>query len=324
MRTGFLNVVALLAGLALASTPCTAGEAFFVSDANKNVIDEVGPTGSVTPFITTHLNRPEGLAFNSAGDLFVANSGSNTIDEFSPTGTYLGTFATFQGSNEAIGPQNIAFDSAGDLYVYGQSYSVIEKLSPTGAELFSVTPTQAGLAGVAVAPDGTFYSAETNGGFSNYVIEKFSPTGADLGVFAALPGRNLQAQQMALDSSGDLFVTSYVGGGHSQIDEYSPTGVHLTTFGQAYLSYSQQPAFDAFGNVYITSSTGVVEFSPSGSYLGTYDVPSGGYPYGIAFAPQSVPEPTGLLLLAIGTAGAFVAHRHGRRISRKPRRQSGP
>jgi DNA-binding beta-propeller fold protein YncE len=39
------------------------------------------------------LDNPQGLAFNSAGDLFVANSGNGTITEITPGGQQT-TFAS--------------------------------------------------------------------------------------------------------------------------------------------------------------------------------------------------------------------------------------
>jgi DNA-binding beta-propeller fold protein YncE len=57
------------------------------------------------------LNRPAGLAFDSAGDLFEADSGSGNIYEFTNgVATEMGTFAS------GLSPIALAFDSSGNLF----------------------------------------------------------------------------------------------------------------------------------------------------------------------------------------------------------------
>jgi DNA-binding beta-propeller fold protein YncE len=42
--------------------------------------------GAASLFTNAGLNQPQGLAFDSAGNLYVANSGNDTIMKFDPAG----------------------------------------------------------------------------------------------------------------------------------------------------------------------------------------------------------------------------------------------
>jgi DNA-binding beta-propeller fold protein YncE len=57
-----------------------------VANDNSNTIEEftLGGVGSV--FANSGLNSPQGLAFDSAGNLYAANYGGNTIEKFTPGG----------------------------------------------------------------------------------------------------------------------------------------------------------------------------------------------------------------------------------------------
>src|SRR5947199_252374 len=84
----------------------------FASDNLDGTIYKFAPDGTWSIF-ATGLNAPQGLAFDSAGNLFEAEYAGDiqngTIYKFAPDGT-RSTFAT--GLNA---PQGLAFDSAGNL-----------------------------------------------------------------------------------------------------------------------------------------------------------------------------------------------------------------
>jgi glucose/arabinose dehydrogenase len=64
----------------------------FVTDTSDECIYEITPGGVQSTF-ASGLDDPEGLAFNSAGDLFEADADSGNIYEFTPDGTQS-TFAS--------------------------------------------------------------------------------------------------------------------------------------------------------------------------------------------------------------------------------------
>lgn len=95
-------------------------------------IERFTPDGVGSVFASTGGNDPQGLAFDSAGNLYVAYGGTSTIERFSPDGADLGIFA----SSGLLGPAGLAFDSVGNLYVanFGSldNTGYIERFTPDG------------------------------------------------------------------------------------------------------------------------------------------------------------------------------------------------
>ena len=107
-------------------------------------MSEVTPAGAVSTF-ASGFNVPDGLAFDSAGNLYVANYGNNTVSEVTPAGV-VSTFAS--GFNEPVG---LAFD-AGNLYVANSGSNTVSEVSETVTVPFT-------LGGTAVS--GTAFSGVT-------------------------------------------------------------------------------------------------------------------------------------------------------------------
>ena len=85
-------------------------------------------------FASAGMNRPQGIAINSGGNVFVGNL--NSISEYSSTGAYLGNFATSNVDSAA----HIAFAPNGDLYCANQfsdTISIYQRI--TGTYLNSIS-----------------------------------------------------------------------------------------------------------------------------------------------------------------------------------------
>ena len=99
----------------------------FVTDALGIVGPGHGHVYKITPggvrsTLASGFIAPEGLAFDSAGNLFVTDLVSGNILKFTPNGT-RSTFAS------GVGGVGLAFDSAGNLFV---DNSTIYKFTPDG------------------------------------------------------------------------------------------------------------------------------------------------------------------------------------------------
>jgi DNA-binding beta-propeller fold protein YncE len=108
------------------TTPCRASN-LYVSNIGSNTIEEFTPGGVGSLFGFTGLNRPQGLAFDSAGNLYAANNGADTIEEFTPAG--VGSVFASAGLSS---PYGLAFDSAGNLYASNNLPNTIEEFTPGG------------------------------------------------------------------------------------------------------------------------------------------------------------------------------------------------
>lgn len=98
----------------------------YCADYSGDAVYKRAPNGTITPFITG-LNTPNGLAFNSAGDLYVCDNIGSRIYIVNSAGTPLDTIQTSQ-------PSGIIKDIASDTMIfttYG-SQSTLKKLAPNG------------------------------------------------------------------------------------------------------------------------------------------------------------------------------------------------
>ncbi len=107
----------------------------YVANSNNNTIVKFTEQGIGSVFAPTS-SRPNGLAFDTAGNLYVALPDLNRIERFSPTGVNLGAFATTGLDN----PGGLAFDIGGNLYVANRN-NTIRRFTATGFDLGSFATT---------------------------------------------------------------------------------------------------------------------------------------------------------------------------------------
>jgi sugar lactone lactonase YvrE len=298
--------IAVLAGF-LPTTNAFA-DTFYVSLQNtgSGVIEQYTSGGASSVFATLAFGTPEGgtpqgMAFDSSGNLYVATA-NDTIVKFTPAG--IGSVFASTGLSD---PQGLAFDSSGNLYAANMGNSTIEKFTPSGsASVFANTGLDDPF-DLAFDSSGNLYASN----FANNTIEKFTPSGS-ASVFIANTSWNDQYGQsaptgIAFDTSGDLYVANF-NAFNKVISEFTPTGVP-SVFGNTGLDDPQGIAFDSSGNLFAVNFSGytIEQFSPSGSGSLFVSIPRGQPPSFIAIAPSPVPEPsTWALLLFAGSALAFL------------------
>ncbi len=171
-RSGFLNGGM---GDALFNGPCgiamlANGDGFLADTGNhliRKVANDTVSTFAGTATVAGESNgtgtaasfeSPEGLAFDSLGNLYVADTGNATIRKI----TALGVVSTFAGTADQIGninaigtaarfnqPSALCFDPVGNLYVVDRGNHTIRKITPAG-----VVTTLAGKADTAGHKDG--------------------------------------------------------------------------------------------------------------------------------------------------------------------------
>ncbi|MGA2489521.1 MAG: glycosyltransferase family 39 protein [Anaerolineales bacterium] len=193
----------------------------------------------------------------------------------------LGEAGTAAGQFQA--PRAIAMAPDGSLYVADSLNNRIQHLSPDG-KVLQVWGKRADVAqgaapggtfnepwGVAVAPDGSVYVADT----WNYRVQKFTSDGHFLQMWGTGPGDGQNQfygpRGLAVDSLGHLFVADT---GNKRIVIYDANGKYLSEFGLPGMQLGQldEPvdiALDSSGNVYVTDTWNqrVEEFAPDNTRL---------------------------------------------------------
>lgn len=193
----------------------------------------------------------------------------------------IGSSGTAPGQFQS--PRAVALAPDGSLYVVDSDNNRIQHLSANG-NVLQVWGSFADVAqgeapggtfnqpwGVAVAPDGSVYVADT----WNYRIQKFSSDGKFITMWGTGPGfgndQFYGPRGLAVDSLGHLFVADT---GNKRIVIFDANGKYLGEFGSPGMQIGQldEPvdvALDGFGNAYITDTWNqrIQVFSPDTSHV---------------------------------------------------------
>lgn len=223
----------------------------YVTDTGNHTIRRITPAGVVSTLAgvagssgyqngtgaTALFHSPEGIAFDSAGDIFITESGSHRIRKIT-LGGEVSLFAGsgVPGSAAGVGataqfntPTSIAFAPNGNMYVGDCSNHMVRVISPTG-----IVGNVAGLAGVEGVTEGLGTTARFNNPYGLAVDSQ--------GVILVTDRDNAMLRKIALGN-----VTNFVG----------------VPLGEGYLNSSPTPARfrspravagDGRGNLYVADS----------------------------------------------------------------------
>jgi sugar lactone lactonase YvrE len=188
----------------------------YISDQTKQVIEKVTPSGTLSifagivgalgaptpgPATSSHLDAPEGLATDSAGNLYVADYYNSVIEKITPSGTLsvmagdgaYGTPTPGPATSSRLGsPYGVAADAAGDVYIADYDDSDIDEVTPDGTlsviagnggfgtPTYGVPATSSELDGpedIATTAAGRLYVADTY----NSIVELLAPAAVTAG-----------------------------------------------------------------------------------------------------------------------------------------------
>jgi sugar lactone lactonase YvrE len=139
-----------------------------------NDVEKLSPQGVLLATLAhaANLNRPQGLAVDSVGNIYVAEGGANRVVRLAPSGAVAAYLGEGAGLNA---PQSIAVDYVGNVYVADTGNNRIVKLGQDGRLLAVLgagvqfdSPT-----GVAVDQAGNIYVADK---FNDRIV-KLKPDG---------------------------------------------------------------------------------------------------------------------------------------------------
>ena len=308
-RFNFFHAIAaaglLLGGMGTAT--CRA-VILYVSDAT-NKIEKYTSGGIGSVFSSSGLNQPEGLAFDSLGNLYAANFnfGTNTIEKFTPGGVA----SVFADANDGLSrPTGLAFDSAGNLYAANGLNATIVKITPGGVGSVFANTGLSGPQGLAFDSAGNLFVANQ----SNKIV-KFTPAGVG-SVFATVTTFANSLAGLAFDNAGFFYVTDV---NANKILKFNITTGVSSVFASTGLNQPIGLAFDNVGNLFVANqgNATIQKFTPGGvgSVFASTGVVS---PQFLAFTDDAgvplklanqVPETSTLATLAFGAASLLTFRR---------------
>lgn len=229
-------------GLALDST----GNLYVADQANR-LIRRIDPAGVVSRFAGPFGSNPEGVEFDLAGNLIVADWRNSNLLRISPAGAVSSVVSTpASGFRDAT---DVARDGEGNFYITetrGECIRIIrtdgtmetfagESGVPGGEDGPPGVARFRGPRGVAFAPDGTLWVADTE----NNAVRRVSPAGVTTTV-AGLPvgsrdgvGRDARISQVDGLFAGPEGSIWFTDGGNMIIRRAAPDGTVITFAGAA-------------------------------------------------------------------------------------------
>ena len=230
----------------------------YIADRANNRIRKVDTSGTITtvagtgtagfsgdggPAISASLNRPFGMAVDSAGNLFIADTSNQRVRKVDTTGTITtvagnGTAAFSGDSGPATSaslnsPAGVAVDSAGNLFIVDTLNQRVRKVNTSGTITTVAGNGTGGFSGdggpatsaslnspndVAVDSAGNLFIAD----ISNHRVRKVDTTGTittvagnGTGGFSGDGGPAASASlfgpnDVAVDSAGNLFIAEQI------------------------------------------------------------------------------------------------------------------
>ena len=119
----------------------------FIADTANNRVRKVTADGVITtvagngaagysgdggPATAAKLNRPGGLAIDSAGNLYISDTGNNVVRKVATNGTITTILGAPNTSPYLNGPRGLAFDGSNNLYVADTGDGIILKRTLAG------------------------------------------------------------------------------------------------------------------------------------------------------------------------------------------------
>jgi sugar lactone lactonase YvrE len=310
-RSAGLVAAAVMLTAALVTTTGTVGASaaspagvIFVANFGGAGASGIEATGSVTSYhlnaagdaralrtFASKINAPQGVVFDSSGDLWVANSNTNTLFEY--TKSELGkasptpAVTVSSGSSGSLsGPGGLAFDHSGNLWVANTSVSTVveyskSQLTKSGAPTPEVTISNNSFNtpfGVAIDSSGNLWVSDNAQQGSPAVYEyteselaKANPTPRLTISLPLSPLGDDTRSGLGFDSSGNLWFVNSAGNSllefsKAELKKAVPKPTVTISAGSANaLNAPDDLVFDRSGDVWVanTGASTVVEFSKS-------------------------------------------------------------
>ena len=232
----------------------------------------------------TGLTSPTKILFTENGNGLVSGYQTpGTVTQLILNGSSFttGTVTTPTGVTALTMPESMAYDANGNLWIGNQlgakAGTVTEFTVSASGVLTPVTAFQTAgtdVDGITFDSLGNMYVANQGSSYggSGPRVYKYSPSGSGFTLAATFIVQD-NPQQVAISSSGDIWVTGY---GSNTLNQYSSTG---TLKQSITLSNAEGIAIDGAGNVWASDHIGNIlyEYSSSGELLQSFSVATPGF-----------------------------------------------
>jgi streptogramin lyase len=221
-------------------SPIAKGD--IVASLANGQVNEYSPSGSFVQTLISNASTPTGSAFDGAGNLYVTEFGGNDILKVDAS---TGAVSVF--SNDSILGDGTSFD-APESIAFGPGYKQMY-VSDANRD-------------------------EANGGI--HVIDTATGKGAG---FFKLPSSSGsegvgESDWLAFDHTGTLFMTNEnPAQGIMQVDQSSGDVVQ-PSFVANLPNYGYALSFDANGNIWLSDTSTILEYDPSGNLINTITNPN--------------------------------------------------
>jgi sugar lactone lactonase YvrE len=229
---------------------------------------------AASPYGTTgtgegQLERPLGVATDSAGNVWTADVTNNRVVEYDKNGKFVRQFGTAgTGNGQFNTPRGIAIAPNGTVWVADYGNKRLQAFTAQGAYIRQIVGTDKveGPYAVAAAKDGSIWVSDIN----THKLKHFSETGAALESSHDAESAG-QINGLAIDSFGDLWATSY---DQNKVYEYDSKGNLKFSFGSEGTGNGQFKgplgiAFAPSGNFFVADDKNnrIQEFKPDGGFM---------------------------------------------------------
>ncbi len=272
----------------------------WVTDTGDNRIQRFTPEGGYLGQVGAagsengQFSEPKGITVSSSGTVIVADTHNSRIQELTGSEFLVKSGGSWSGAGELERPYDVTTDSSGNVWVSDTLHFRVQEFNPKGEFVREFGGPGSGngqfnsAQGIAVSSAGNVYVADP---FSERVDE-FSGQGNFIRSFKG-SGTYIPVG-IALDSEGHVWTVEE----HGRVEEFTPEGVSITTFGsqgsgEGQLQEAYGIAIDSHNNVWIadTGNNRIDEFKPNGTFVRMFGKEGTGNgefkkPSGLAFGPE--------------------------------------
>ncbi|MFN7994634.1 MAG: BACON domain-containing carbohydrate-binding protein [Bryobacteraceae bacterium] len=199
------------------------------------------PASTVISMIASGLNKPQGVAVDSQGNLYIADTTNNAVKVWTAA---TQTIATLPISVNT--PLALAVDSRGNVYIAdSKNNAVKEWVAATQQVTTLVSSGIASPTGVAVDSNGNVYISDAG----HNAVKMWSASTQQVSTLIST-GLNVP-RGLAIDILGNLYIADCK---NNAIKQWSPSTGTVTQLPIAGLNTPYSVAVDPYGNLYIADS----------------------------------------------------------------------